>query len=294
MSKKIYVATLAGLIASSAALAADLPAVKGPPAPPPPPIFSWSGPYLGLSIGYGGANTGQLNGFALGPNLAPTGAVWAAGSPNANGVIGGVQVGYNYQFPGTRFVVGVETDFMGAGLNGATTVVGSPVAGTNIFPFIHTYQELNWFGTVRGRVGYAILPTLLIFGTGGFAYGHVSNNYVVGYTNGFLDGAWNSGVRTGWAAGGGLEWAFMPNLSIRAEYLYVDLGHDGTLWDGACGCGGDKGGPVPPPPPVVVPPATFIAAQTGAAHRFHTARVGLNYRFNLFGAPAAAPVLANY
>lgn len=288
MQKKIYIAALAGLVCGGAALAADLPAMKGPPAAPPlpPPVFSWTGPYVGLSIGYGGANTGRLNGFALGPNLAPTGAVWAAGSPDAGGVIGGAQVGYNYQFPGTRFVVGVETDFMGADVNAWTTAVGSPVAGTNILPFVNTYQGLSWFGTVRGRVGYAVLPSLLIYGAGGFAYGHVSNSYLIGYTNGFFDGAARSDVNTGWAAGGGVEWAFMPNLSLRAEYLYVDLGHDGTLWDGKGGNGGGGG--------AVVPPPTFIAAQTGAPHRFHTGRVGLNYRFNLFGAPAAAPVLATF
>ena len=75
--------------------------------------------------------------------------------------------------------------------------------------------NLSWFGTVRGRLGYLITPTLLIYGTGGFAYGQVD--------------AWGfSSTHTGWTAGGGVEWMFAPHWSAKVEYLYVNL--SGKQW----------------------------------------------------------------
>ncbi|WP_457797141.1 outer membrane protein [Methylocystis sp. S23] len=285
MTKRLILSPAAALLVTGA-VAADLPSIKAPPAPPQP-LFSWTGFYVGPTIGGGWANTGSIDGVSLTPGLAATGVAWTSVSPGASGVIGGVQAGYNYQFAGTGFVVGLETDFLGADINSSTTVIGSPVVGTAVFPFITTRQSLDWFGTVRGRVGYAILPTLLIFGTGGFAYGHTSSNFVIGFTNGFFDGAWESATRTGWTAGGGLEWAFLPNLSLKIEYLYVDLGSGGFLLDDV------RHGHMPPPAPPPVVPLSFISGQTGAPHRFHTAKIGLNYHFNLFGAPAPS-VLASY
>ena len=76
--------------------------------------------------------------------------------------------------------------------------------------------NLSWFGTVRGRVGYLITPTLLIYGTGGFAYGQVD--------------AWGlASTNTGWTAGGGVEWMFAPHWSAKVEYLYVDLSGSNSL-----------------------------------------------------------------
>ncbi|MGJ0394057.1 MAG: outer membrane protein [Methylocystis sp.] len=290
-----HLVTIAACFAANAAAAADLPSLKAPP-PPPPPAFTWTGPYVGLSIGYGWANTNRIDGVALDPVfLAPTGVFWAANSPRANGVIGGVQVGYNYQINGTGIVLGLETDFLGSDIQGDTLVVGTPVTGTAVTPFAVTHHSLDWFGTVRGRVGYAIMPSLLIYGTGGFAYGQTSTNFAIGFSNGFFDGAFDRNTRTGWTAGAGVEWAFMPNLSLRLQYLYVDLGHDAFLLDG----GGCRWGCKPPPVPPAVPvaPATFISGQTGAQNQFHNVTVGLNYRFNLFGGGgpvAPAPVLGSY
>jgi len=286
MTGKFFLSIAASMLVTAAA-AADLPSVKGPAAPPPPPVFSWTGPYAGLTIGYGWADTSAVNGFGLSPALAFTGVGWTTNSPNASGVIGGAQVGYNYQFANTGFVVGVETDFLGADIKAATTAIGSPVTGTGVFPFARTFQSVDWFGTVRGRVGYAILPTLLLYGAGGFAYGHVSTDFLIGYTNGFFDGASQSDVRTGWTAGGGVEWAFRPNLSLKVEYLYVDLGGSATIWDGR-GCH-----KCPPPPPGPVVPPAFISTQTGAPNRFSTIKAGLNYRFNFLGAPGA-PFLGSF
>ena len=146
------------------------------------------------------------------------------GSPG--GVLGGAQIGYNYQFG--QFVIGAETDFQGTSISGqrqqlpldALQVPLSAAANSYLTPIgaiTGANTSLSWFGTVRGRVGYLIMPTLLIYGTGGFAYGQVD---AFGFSN----------TATGWTAGGGAEWMFAPNWSAKVEYLYVDL--SANNWNG--------------------------------------------------------------
>ncbi len=137
------------------------------------------------------------------------------------------QVGYNFQF--NQFLIGAETDFQGTSLSGGgnnapLTLFPSPYSTANSFltpigAITGANISLPWFGTVRGRVGYLFTPTLLIYGTAGFAYGQVD---AFGFNN----------TRTGWTAGGGVEWMFAPHWSAKVEYLYVDLssnGHDRHL-----------------------------------------------------------------
>jgi outer membrane immunogenic protein len=248
-------ALLAALVAAGAASAADLPSRKEAPVyvPPPPPIFSWNGLYVGLNLG-GGWLTGNSNNLGWG---------WTGSNSNSGGVVGGGQIGYNFQF-GSMFVAGVETDFQG-------TSIGSGGGGNNWGLGLGngfangSSASLNWFGTVRGRIGITLFnPQLLIYGTGGFAYGEVTGN---GLTQ------WNT-VGTGWTAGGGIEYAFMPNWSAKIEYLYTNLaGNNGnnSNWLGVGWNGGNNW-------------------RTNT--KFNTVRVGVNYHLNLFNTPA--PVLAKY
>jgi len=152
-------------------------------------------------------------------------------------VLGGGQIGYNLQLS-PLFVAGLETDFQGA-----------------------SSHNLDWFGTVRARLGITpFSPNLLIYGTGGFAYGEIRN----GWNNG---NGWNTvnNVGTGWTAGGGVEWAFLPNWSAKAEYLYTDLS------------GSNNGG---------------WGTWGGSRHsKSNTVRLGLNYHFNTY---AAVPIFAKY
>jgi outer membrane immunogenic protein len=267
--KKIALSVAALAVSAGAAFAADLPSRKAapilPPPPPPPPM--WTGFYAGLNLG-GGWTANSVNPASLTPYGDAAGNVVlmpgnTSGGSNAGGVVGGGQIGYNYQF-GSNFVVGVETDFQGtsmsSGGNSNQILYADPTnPGGFLVPLAPAGNPgiaLNWFGTVRGRAGFLITPTLLVYGTGGFAYGEVSG----GFSN-------FSNVRTGWTAGGGVEWMFMPNWSAKAEYLFTDLNSGGTT--GAWGF------------------------QTGYHHhpQFNTVRAGVNYHFN-FGAPA--PVLAKY
>ncbi|WP_043752619.1 outer membrane protein [Methylobacterium nodulans] len=228
-----------------AALAADLPRHAAPPPLPVPPVFTWTGFYAGVNAGYG---------FGSGSDsfTDPTYGTISTGG-GRDGFVGGGQVGYNYQFtPGSGFVVGAEADIQGTTFGRSRTgLVGSA-------PFYDVGPSLDWFGTVRGRIGYAV-DRILVYGTGGFAYGGGSlPSFAASYT-GPLPGT----TRTGWAAGGGVEYAITDRLSARLEGLYVNLdrGHRDTIYDATAG-------------------AYYGVAPDSSA--FGLVRAGLNYRFSTF------------
>lgn len=142
--------------------------------------YSWAGPYLGVNIGYN------------------WGSVSRSGGIDPSGVAGGVQGGYNWQF-GTPWVIGIEADIQASGADDT---------------FAAWKFSNPWYGTVRGRVGYAFNQNLLVYGTGGLAFGELKANVL---------GLSESNTSAGWAAGIGAEFMITKNLSAKAEYLYVDL-----------------------------------------------------------------------
>jgi outer membrane immunogenic protein len=260
--RKIALAIAALAVTAGTALAADLPSRKGPPVlppPPPPPLMTWTGFYAGLNIGGGWQDRTSSN--VWNPAWAGGGWGWGNGwggnSGGSGGVVGGGQIGYNYQFS-PWLVAGVETDFQGTsiGSGGGNTLAWQGWGGG-----VDT-ARINWFGTVRGRLGinFPGFSNFLIYGTGGFAYGEVQRNLWWNH---------NSVTQTGWTAGGGAEWMFLPNWSVKAEYLYTELSGNQQNWF-------NQG---------------FSLNNTNNRTRFHTVRAGVNYHFN-FGSPA--PVLAKY
>ena len=195
--------------------------------PPPAPVYSWTGLYLGGNVGYGwgtakGDATESTTVLGLGTRTTTT-----SQSQNINGVIGGVQTGYNYQFG--AWVWGFETDFQASGQKGGSTfngIVGGPIA----VPFtVTTDHKIEWFGTARGRLGVLWGPNVLFYGTGGVAYGQVKDSAAL---NGSLAAAALtasavtsfSDVKAGWTAGAGVEAALGGGWSAKLEYLYIDLG----------------------------------------------------------------------
>jgi outer membrane immunogenic protein len=233
--KCIVLASLALGASMAPAFAADVA-----PASIPPPTWNWTGLYVGANIGWVGStdsvtNHGTDSGAAgLGTSLL-RGGIPGAINLNQTGVIGGGQVGYNWQVAPT-WVVGVETDFEGSGANGsnAFTFLGIP----GILPITTVFnRELDWVGTLRGRAGYLWFPSLLLYGTGGLAYGQNK----IGTTA--ICPAWTppcqseggtanqaSNTSVGFAIGTGAEWLFAPAWSVRAEYLYVEFGrHSDTI-----------------------------------------------------------------
>jgi len=134
-----------------------------------------------------------------------------------DGGFGGGQIGYNWQgIWHPNLVLGVEADIQGTGIDNKSVV---PFPNGN---FANHEISVDYFGTVRGRLGYAAGP-LLVYGTGGFAYGGVDNRFSVPATGN--TGATNT-TQPGFVAGGGVEYKFLPGWSVKAEYQYIDLDHD--------------------------------------------------------------------
>jgi outer membrane immunogenic protein len=196
-------------------------------ASPPPPIFDWTGFYVGGHVG-----SGVMHG-TLG--LPPSGFPIAGPIPpldfRADGFLGGGQLGYNWQW--ASWVLGVEADISGAHLDGnGPFSISTPIVGP-LFAFTTGTATLrtDLFTTARARLGYAA-GNLLFFGSGGFAWAHEKLN-TTGTTAGciFLGcgpataiGSSDSHWAGGWAAGGGVDYAFAPNWFVRVEYLRIDLG----------------------------------------------------------------------
>ena len=195
------VATVAG----GAALAADLPArplVKAPIAAPPP-VFSWTGFYIGANIGGAWAGGNIIN--------DATGASVGIGSSGA--FIGGGQLGYNYQFY-NNWVVGIEGTIDGVGSNNKST--NNFVIGPNTF---NAVGRATWDATLAGRLGYAA-DNWLFYAKGGGAWVGVDatvNNLTTGASIS------RSASQGGWMAGGGIEWAFAPSWSAKLEYDYLGI-----------------------------------------------------------------------
>lgn len=240
------------------------------------PDFTWSGFYLGLNAGYSWGDFDQTATFA--PFNIPLVALFDGFSgdyeADADGASGGAQAGYNWQVD--RFVFGFEADIQAANIESSVTGSETLVVTTIGGPFdleatVSSQTEVEWFGTARLRAGFAPTQRLFVYGTGGFAFGRTkSTSSLTGvidpggaFETTILDNetATSSDTRTGWAAGAGAEFAIDGNWSVKGEYLYTDLG-DEEIFSYA-----DEvfGAPV--------------SAGLSSDVKFHTVRIGLNYRF---------------
>lgn len=213
---------------STLSLAADLPHMPAPAiAPPVPPPFTWGGYYLGITAGYlDGQHSLQLMG-----NEAATEATILDGrhpgslTNNMNGLTGGFEVGWNYQFANTPFVFGIEADIQSGG--GRSSTLYSITEPGNAAPIDDFRSRTDYLGSLRGRLGYAI-NNVLIYGTGGFAYGGVEDEYNIIAPNQRRSFNSSSSIQGGFAAGGGIAYAIpATGWMLKAEYLHYDLGnHD--------------------------------------------------------------------
>ena len=270
--KKFLLGTV-GLIALGAApaFAADLPARTYTKAPAyVAALYDWSGFYIGVNGGGGVANDRSIivnETFAGAPFVSGT---WPGfgnfGSRNASGGFGGGQIGYNWQ--ATSWVFGVEADIQGSGIKGSQGATLPYIVDPNTIS-VGTTEKLDWFGTVRGRLGYA-WDRFMIYGTGGFAYGETKSALGMTDTFGFVAGNANTVTRTGYVVGGGAEYAFSPNWTVKAEYQYIDLGK-GTLGATEFLAGA---------------PTAFAVSNT-TRYDYHTGRIGINYKWG-------GPVVAKY
>jgi outer membrane immunogenic protein len=239
---------------------------------PPSPIWGWTGFYVGGNAGgiLSSSNTITNTGSDTGP--AGLGAFLSAGAiPSSvtlsqGGFIGGGQVGYNWQLS-PEWVWGAEADFGGTTAKSTTTAA---FGGNAAFvPLSTSYsREFDTLGTVRARVGFLVLPTLMLYGTGGLAFAQTrfgSSFFCAACTPPSGAQGSTSNLSTynlfGWTAGAGIEWQFTPAWSIKAEYLYVDLGSAQTSTI-----------------TYSYPPNTSSLSST-INERDNLVRMGLNYRF---------------
>ena len=300
----ISIAALTLALASGSAFAADLPTQKAPPVVAAPAPM-WTGFYAGLNLGgnigtngsfysqnYGLPSPGTVfNGVLVGAGRISTSpmAMSGAASNTQSGVIGGGQIGYNHQW-GSNYVVGIEADFQGTSTSGASRTQGyfietSAVSRGDASGSTAANTGLNYLGTVRGRVGYLWNPSLLLYGTGGFAYGgawanvsqtvlsvaSISSPALTGTATGIrFGGGQQNQLLTGWTAGGGFEWMFMTNWSMKAEALYWDLGRMNINTFATSTNSGNSWG------------------RSSVNYAGVTARAGVNYHFNFGSAPVVA------
>jgi outer membrane immunogenic protein len=210
---------------SAPAFAADM-ALKAPPAPAP--VWSWNGWYVGLNVGGSFGKASDSVSFAGVP-------IATAGSQSLNGVIGGGQIGYNVV--NNNWLFGLEADIQGSGernndpalasLLFSPVVLFAPVTGT-----LGVNEKLDWFGTVRGRLGVLASPNWLLYATGGLAYGGVQTNETMTFTGtvtGSNSNSFNT-TRAGWTVGAGVEAVLGNNWTAKLEYLYMDFGTFSNTW----------------------------------------------------------------
>jgi outer membrane immunogenic protein len=193
----------------------------------------WSGYYAGANAGYtwGDNETKTATTFASGFSSGSTpfaGVISDLGSFNAekSGFIGGLQIGRNWQFG--QAVAGIEADIQGSSAE-ANRSGSEIIPGFSQFVDSTASTKLDYLGTLRGRLGFLATPWLLIYGTGGLAYGGGSADVNQALVPNSIDTAtWknggNSGTQVGWTAGAGVEFALFGSATLKAEYLYYDLG----------------------------------------------------------------------
>ncbi len=267
--KSLFTGTFLATLLTVPAFAADLPSEKGPPAfAPPPPVFSWTGVYIGGQVGY---EWGQFRSSTFLPD-----GTFVIGNPNRNaqGVVGGGHVGYNYELgslggflpglggTGGGIVVGIEGDVNGADLT------GSGLDGTGFY-FARERTQVD--ASIRGRIGVAF-DRALIYGTGGAAFASIRHS-VTDFTG--FDESHTTG-RVGWTAGGGVEYAIDNNWSVRVEYRYTDYGHYGVFYDS-----------------LAFPGAGIAPFDLHVHDTDNRVQAGFSYKFDE-APPPAPPVVAKY
>jgi outer membrane immunogenic protein len=228
--------------------------------------FGWAGIYIGANVGYSwgtSSDTSTLNAGA-GPALFTD-----IKRSKMDGVVGGGQIGYNWQVQ--NWLLGVEGDFQGTGqrdIHSSTCPTGVCTAVfVGVPPIllpgpalpVSLSQQLDWFGTARVRGGFLVSPTVLLYATGGLAYGQVdSRSTILGATTSNI-------IRPGWTVGAGVEGVIVGDWTARLEYLYVDLGRVSDTFNSA----------------LVAPDGTSLVVSNFNSHiTDNIVRVGFNYKFS--------------
>ena len=260
--------TIVLVAAGGAALAADLPSRQAPAPYFAPSVYTWTGFYAGVNAGAAFDNAKSQRFAAFGPILTTTVTTpLAGGKNNTVGFAGGGQIGYNFQF--NQFVLGGEADIQYLSLNRNDNRFNSYFAAqsNSTYTFLNNRTD-GYFGTVRARFGFAF-DRALLYVTGGLAYGgsgraasvQVSSS-VAGVQSYIYNPTGTGKTNIGYALGGGVEYAVSNNVTVRGEYLFVDIGTRTTTLVA---------------PIVNVANTNFF--RVGSRDQFSVARLAVNYKF---------------
>ena len=220
MRKTVFILIAAAVIdlaASQQTPAADMAGRAPGPyyVPPvlPPPIYAWTGCYIGGNIG------------GTWSNVDLTGITGLNFSANKSGIAGGGQIGCDYNWAGSRWVVGIRNMLDATSLSSSTNISTVPFTGA-------VNSSTHWFDTLTARGGYLVQPNVLLYAQGGAAWTNTNITFLTG-AGAQLGQASND--RTGWTVGAGVEWMFAPQWSLFAEYNFMGFGTQGVNFTG---CGG--------------------------------------------------------
>jgi outer membrane immunogenic protein len=258
-------AGLAAVVGVGTASAADLPArtYAKVPAAVVDPTFNWSGFHVGGNLGgaWGKSDYGFLPSGDWTPLPGVPQQLSQDGSARLNlaNVSGGAQAGYNWQI--SRLLLGLETDFQYIGLRKTNTITEPVAPPLNVRSFTESSKS-DWLATVRGRIGFAA-DHILFYGTGGLAIADSRSTDTLAFPGPIVltSTGSRSGTELGWTAGGGVEWAFAPNWSMKGEYLYAQFDGKTTAMT-----------------PIVT--TGFVFSQSYSDRlSLNVARIGVNYHF---------------
>jgi len=255
------------------------------------PTLQWQGFYAGVTAGgtWNENDTTTLSTTSTDFNpVQPSAAIFAAdyaalssgpfSSGTGSGVIAGGKVGFNWQFD-SGLVAGIEADLQALSGDADRSTNGLGQLGFVTTSTITVSKSVDYLGTLRGRLGWLVTPSVLVYGTAGLAYGGVESGLLVAQDSPIVEllpaQAVSKASETlfGWTAGGGGEWLIGSNWSLNGEYLYYDLGtqrfNGGTIAPmvgaGAAGAG-----------------SPLFVNHLQASTRFdgHIIRVGASYHFD--------------
>jgi outer membrane immunogenic protein len=303
--KKFGLLASAGMIMASAnVLAADLPRRTAAPVAPAAKAYSWTGFYAGVNGGYAWSHQThrQSDNVIFSEGVSLVGPILSEGfvarefASKSGGFTFGGQAGYNHQVD--RLIFGIEADFNKSSVsarNGLSAIGTEGIGGPSSYYFFadsEAKSSIKWFSTLRARVGFTPVDRFMIFATGGLAYGSMKTTAYSGAEGGFGDcssstDAYSCGSyygetsksynKLGFAVGGGFEYALTNNISVKTEYLYVDLGKKTLALNGG-GSYSTSDGATPTP---ATTSGTFEGeiGTVRATNKFSVMRVGLNYKF---------------
>jgi len=210
MMRSVVALAFAAALTNSA-MAADMP-VKALPAPPPAPVYLWTGCYIGGNLGWAEVSAHFEDHFTGEDD----------GRLSKSGFAGGGQIGCDYQFA-ANWVFGIQGMIDGADISRSRESI--------LFPEFTFHSDVRWFGTITARLGYLITPSFLFYAKGG--WGTVKQRFAVTDT---FDGTLFKSVNTnsgGGDVGVGFEYMFAPNWTFWVEWDHIFLNHRSIDFVGA-------------------------------------------------------------